>query len=257
LILVLAGTKDGRALAASLAEAGFEVIASAATAYGGELLRDVPGIAVHAGVLDGAGLDQLLTEHGIKGILDATHPFAKEISRLACETASARRIPYLRWERPQEELPASDLLHRVADWEEAVSCLVRLGVSRVFLAVGVKALEFLLRHPSLSSCHFTVRVLPLPEAINSCTALGLRPEQICALQGPVTRELNQALLEYYHAGALVTKESGSTGGTAAKVAAALALEIPVVLVERPAVAAGLPAVSTVAEVLSWAAEIEL
>lgn len=257
MILVLAGTKDGRTVAAALAEAGFAVLASAATAYGGELLREVPGIAVHAGALDREALERLVAEHRIKGILDATHPFAEEISRLAREISSAHEIPCLRWERPREELPASGLLHRVADWEEAVSCLVKLEVNRVFLAVGVKALEFLLRHRSLSSCHFTARVLPLPEAINSCVALGLRPEQICALQGPVTRELNQALLEYYQAGALVTKESGPTGGTAAKVAAALALGIPVVLVERPAAAAGLPAVSTVAEVLSWAAGVEL
>lgn len=257
MILVLAGTKDGRDLAGALAGAGFRVLASAATTYGGELLQEVPGIAVHTGRLDTEGLERLMEAHGIKGILDATHPFAVEISRMARKTAVSRGISCLCWERPPAGLPAgSPFLHRVADWQAAAGCLAALDVKRIFLAVGVKPLAFFVNHPSLHSCRFVARVLPLPEAITTCLRLGLHPEQICALQGPGTRELNRAIFEHFRAEALVTKESGPAGGTEEKVSAALSLEIPVVLVERPRLGSILPVASTVDEVLRWAARVE-
>lgn len=258
MLLVLAGTKDGRDLAGILAAEGFRVLASAATAYGGELLQEVPGIAVHVGRLDAEGLNRLVEAYDIKGIVDATHPFAVEISRLAREAAASRRIPCLCWERPPASLckENSQLLHRAADWEGAVRCLAALRAKRLFLAVGVRPLAFFVNHPALRGRHFLVRVLPLPEAVAACRRLGLRPEQICALQGPVTQELNRALLEHFRAEALVTKESGPAGGTGEKVAAALSLGIPVVLVDRPRVESAAPKASTVEEVLRWAAEVE-
>ncbi|BAF59137.1 precorrin-3B methylase and precorrin-6x reductase [Pelotomaculum thermopropionicum SI] len=254
-ILVLAGTKEGRELAAVLAAAGHRVVASAATPYGGALLRET-GLAVREGRLDAAGLQKLIEEEGVKGILDATHPFAGEITRLAREAARASGISYLRWERPPASLPADDpLIRRVRDWEEAAECLAALGKERVFLAVGIKPLPFFLNHPALRRCRFLVRVLPVPGSLRACIQLGLQPEQIVALQGPGTQKFNEALLEEYRAEILVTKESGETGGVGEKIAAARARKIPVIVVERPPDPGGEGERSTVSsreEVLRWA-----
>ncbi len=252
MILVLAGTGGGRKLAAGLAAAGFEVLASAATSFGGELLQTVPGIAVRVGSLNAAALEELVLEKGVRGILDATHPFAVEISRTAWEVAKRCGVPYLRWERGLTALPSDPLVHGVSGWEEAVECLAGLGVEDVFLAVGVKPLEFFLRHPKLGRCRFTVRVLPVPESVEACRRLGLGIDRIIAMQGPGTVKLNEALLEASGARALVIKESGAEGGTRVKIDAALALGIPVVVVRRPLpdpsgeVAAGLE------DVIRWA-----
>jgi precorrin-6x reductase len=167
------------------------------------------------------------------GLLDATHPFATEVSRLAREAALDCGVPYLRWERPTAVLPDSPLVHQASGWPEAVEQLASLGSRQVFLAVGVKPLPVFIEHSALAGCRFTVRVLPVPESLDACRRLGLSPAQIVAWQGPGTLKLNEALLESYGADAFVIKESGSEGGTMEKVRAALNLNIPVVVVGRP------------------------
>lgn len=256
MILVLAGTKDGRELAACLVNAGFKVLASAATPYGGALLRETPGVIVKTGSLDAAGLERLLDRHRIKGIVDATHPFAVEISQLAQDAARTSGRPYLRWERPRAALPDSNLLYRVQDWDGVVTKVSELDIGCVFLAVGVNPLPFIVKHPLLSHCFFAARVLPLPGAVSTCLRAGLKPQQIIALQYPGSRELNMTLFEHFQAEALVTKESGPEGGTAEKVAAALDLGIPVVLVERPVTDTAVSTVSDPDAVIRWAKKVE-
>lgn len=234
MILVLAGTRDGRDLAAALAAAGWEVLASAATSYGAGLLRSAaPGLAVREGRLDRVAMERLLRSGPVQGILDATHPFAVEVSRLAREAALNCSVPYLRWERPSTALPDSPLVRVVSGWPEAAEQLAGLGARQVFLAVGVKPLNAIINHPALAGCRFTVRVLPVSESLEACRRLGLSPGQIVACQGPGTVKLNEALLEACGAEAFVVKESGREGGTADKVQAALNLNIPVVVVGRP------------------------
>jgi precorrin-6x reductase len=268
MILVLAGTRDGRDLAADLAAAGWEVLASAATPYGAELLRGVaPGLAVREGRLDRVALEDLLRSRPVQGILDATHPFAVEVSRLAQEAALNCNLPYLRWERLSTPLPDSPLVHLVSGWPEAAEQLASLGARQVFLAVGVKPLNAIINHPALTGCRFTVRVLPVSESLEVCRGLGLSPEQIIACQGSGTVKLNEALLEAFGAEAFVIKESGPEGGTADKVQAALNRNLPVVVVGRPVeggererqVSGETPApiARRRADVLSWAAGLML
>jgi precorrin-6x reductase len=266
MMLVLAGTRDGRDLAAALVAAGWQVLASAATPYGAELLRTAtPGLVVREGRLDRAALEELLRSGQVQGLLDATHPFAVEVSRLAREAALNCGVPYLRWERPPAALPDSPLVHVVSDWPEAAEQLAALGARQVFLAVGVKPLSAIINHPALAGCRFTVRVLPVSESLDTCRRLGLSPGQIVAFQGPGTVRLNEALLEACDAEAFVVKESGGEGGTAEKVRAALNLNIPVVVVGRPAADSGgrdlLPEGGPVRvawcqeDVLDWAASL--
>ncbi len=256
MILLLAGTKDGRRLAAAIVKAGFRVMASAATPYGGELLREISGVLVHTGRLDAAGLERLAAKHKVKGILDATHPFAVEITRISQEVASSLELPYLCWERQPVKLPDSKLLHRVKTWDGAAVKIKELDARIVFLAVGVNPLPFIVGHPLLSCCRFVARVLPLAGSVSNCLRNGLKPGQIVALQGPGSRELNSALFEHFQAEALVIKESGPEGGTPEKAAAALELGIPVVLVERPTAGADVPTASNIEKVIHWVEQVE-
>lgn len=252
MILVLAGTRDGRELVASLAEAGFKVLASTATSFGEELFRGIPGVVVRSGCLDEASLEGLIKGRGILGVLDATHPFAEEISKTAARVAERCGVPYLRWERGRARLPESPLVSCVSGWGEACASVIALGAKSVFLAVGVKPLRFFLEHPGLQGCRFTARVLPTPGSVEACRRLGLGLDRIIAMQGPGTFELNRALLEASRADALVTKESGSEGGTEIKVAAALSLGIPAVVVKRPEPESSGAVARSFEDVLRWA-----
>ena len=84
-------------------------------------------------------------------------------------------------------------------------------------------------------------------------SLGLTPKNIIALQGPFSTELNIALYKQYRADVIVTKNSGEIGGTDTKLEAAMALGLPVVMVDRPRIEYD-KVVYTFDEVLRFVAE---
>jgi len=98
---------------------------------------------------------------------------------------------------------------------------------------GVSTLGDVLR--SLEPERVAVRVLPSTSSIEKCLQLGVPASHIIAMQGRFSAEMNLAILQEYRAGAVITKESGETGGLPEKVEAASELGIPVILVERPEV----------------------
>jgi precorrin-6A/cobalt-precorrin-6A reductase len=65
--------------------------------------------------------------------------------------------------------------------------------------------------------------------------MGFKPRDIVALQGPFSHELNVALFTAYAAEVVVTKNSGAIGGSDTKFTAAVALSLPLVIIDRPAV----------------------
>ena len=80
------------------------------------------------------------------------------------------------------------------------------------------------------------RVLPTAEVIALCEGLGLSPKQIVAMQGPFSQALNREMFRQYRADVIVTKNSGAIGGTDTKIAAAVELGLPVVVIDRPVLA---------------------
>ncbi|MBR6267087.1 MAG: precorrin-6A/cobalt-precorrin-6A reductase, partial [Selenomonadaceae bacterium] len=71
-----------------------------------------------------------------------------------------------------------------------------------------------------------------------CEKLGFTPKQIIAMQGPFSQTLNEAMFKQYDAQVIVTKNSGTIGGADTKFAAAEALGLPIVLIDRPKVTYG-------------------
>lgn len=173
----------------------------------------------------------LIREREAEVVVDATHPFAVEARRNARRAAVQCQVPYLRFTRPPEPLPAHPLIRLAPDFAAAARLAAAHGPV-IFLTTGSKTLPFFL--PARAAGRRVVaRVLPEPEVIAACREQGLLPRDIVALQGPVTEELNRALFRAYGATVVVTKESGGSGGQAAKIKAALDLGIPLVVVRRP------------------------
>ena len=104
-ILVLAGTGDGRLLARELIREGHQVLASALTDYGGRLLAQEDGCEVRVGALSADTLANLISEQGIRAVVDATHPYAENITALAVEVCQRGGISYLRYRRAETPLP--------------------------------------------------------------------------------------------------------------------------------------------------------
>ncbi|MDF2635993.1 MAG: precorrin-6x reductase, partial [Pelosinus sp.] len=77
------------------------------------------------------------------------------------------------------------------------------------------------------------RVLPEPSVLVECLDLGFKPQDIVAMQGPFSHNLNVALFQEYRAEVIVTKNSGQIGGSDMKITAAMSLNLPLVIIDRP------------------------
>ena len=229
---MLGGTTEARELARLIAEDG---------RFGGTLSlagvtrSPVPSpLDVRTGGFGGAGgLADYLRRNGIEMLVDATHPFASAISANAVAGAAAVGIPCLAVQRPPWEEVPGDRWTRVPDIKSAAGALGE-EPRRVFLTIGRKDLGPFRDTPRHS---YIVRsVDPLPP--------GLLPPNatVIAARGPFALADEERLLRDRRIDTVVTKNSGGSA-TAAKLAAARNLGVPVVMVDRPPPAG--PAVPTV------------
>jgi precorrin-6x reductase len=230
-VWVFSGTGDGNALAAKLARNGHNIIVSTASEYGRETIaKDFPGLVVRSGRMGVEARRRELHRSSAAAIVDATHPFATEISAQLIGLSQELEIPYLRYERP----PAQRIHPAIhcKNMETAAAEAIKKG-RRIFLATGTKDLAIFVKHLRAHECEWFVRVAPDPDSLERALNLGIPRTHLCAMQGPFSKECNESLWRSWKIDCVVTKDSGDAGGFTAKANAADALEIPLIVVERP------------------------
>ena len=212
-------------------ERGFYVTASVVSDYGRKLLQTCAGLKVNDKPLDADELEKILREGNFDAVVDASHPYAQNVSANAIRAAQAANIFYVRYERAQVEVTGENVF-RVDGYEAAAVKASELG-RNIFVTTGSRNLKTFVTSPALKDCNLTVRVLPTAEVLAQCEALGLSPKQIVAIQGAFSTQLNVEIFRHAKAQVLVTKNSGQVGGADTKLAAAAILNLPVVLIDRP------------------------
>lgn len=220
-----------------LAMAGMDAVFSYAGRTEAPIVQPLPTrVGGFGGV---AGLEAWLRDQCITHVVDATHPFAAQMSQNAISACAATGIALLALERPAWLPQVGDLWHRVSDIDAAVAILPETP-ARVFLAIGRQNLASFADRPQH---YYLVRLvdavtdLPLPQA-----------EVICA-RGPFTVEGDHALMRVHGITHVVAKNAGGNGA-AAKLVAARTLGLPVILIDRPIISAR-TTVASVAEVMDW------
>ncbi len=238
-VLILGGTTEASAIATALAgDARVRAVLSLAGRTRAPVLPAIPARRGGFGGVD--GMVAYLRKHDVAALIDATHPFAAQISRNAVAAATIVGVPMISVLRPQWIACPGDRWTRVADMPAAVQAL---GVTpqRVFLTIGQQELAPF----SLAPWHrYLVRSVEPPDpALLPATA------RYIAARGPFREDEERRLLEQEGIEALVTKNSGGTAA-APKLAAARALGIQVVMVVRPEAPPG-KTVPDAAGALAW------
>lgn len=233
-VIVFAGTTEGYEISRFLGENQIPVLACVATEYGSRSLKESSSLHVQAGRLDENEMKELFSREKPELVLDATHPYAAEVTRnirKACEEAEVSYTRILRTGSGQQNAVY------VKDTQEAAEYL-KGTTGNVLLTTGSKELAAFTSVPDYKERLFA-RVLSLPSVIESCQALGFEGRNLIAMQGPFSMELNQAMLAQYQCKYLVTKDSGKAGGFLEKIQAAEACGATVVIIGRPLVEEGL------------------
>jgi precorrin-6A/cobalt-precorrin-6A reductase len=220
-LLILGGTGDAAKLAAKAIEIpGLQVISSLAgrtqqpTALAG---------AVRIGGFGGeGGLIEYLRSEQIDIVIDATHPFAAQISWHGFRAAEACGLPWLRFNRPGWQQVAGDRWLPVASHQAAAALLPGLA-QRVFLTIGRQELG---NYAHLRDIWFLMRSIDQPVDVV------MPPGEVILAKGPFNIAAEKALLIKYGIEAIVSKNSGGDA-TYGKIAAARELGLAVVNIERP------------------------
>jgi precorrin-6A/cobalt-precorrin-6A reductase len=221
-VLILGGTGDGAALAARVATIpGIEAIASLA---GRTRDPSLPAGNVRVGGFGGAtGLAEYLRQMQVDVLVDATHPFADQITWNAAKAAQEVGIPRLMLIRSPWEQVAGDRWIEV-DSHVAAANVLDNKAKRVFLTVGRQELA---AFAHLQDIWFLMRMIDPPGA----DAL-VPPGVILCDRGPFSLENEREIFIQHHIDTIVSKNSGGNA-TYAKIVAARELGVPVVMIQRP------------------------
>ena len=235
-LLILGGTGDAVALAKQAAQIPhLEVITSLA---GRTQTASAPGNTRIGGFGGAAGLADYLRDRQIHLLIDATHPFAAQITWNASIAAKEVGIPHLMLIRPAWEKTLGD--HWIEVQNNAIAATV-LPAPRIFLTIGRQELSAF----AYQSDHWFLMRMIDPPALDASVPNG----KILLERGPFKLADERELLQNYDIGAIVSKNSGGDA-TYAKIVAARELKIPVVMVQRPVVPSG-EVVIQVEEALTW------
>lgn len=210
-------------MARALARAGVDAVYSYAGRTEAPVAQPLP---VRIGGFGGVdGLTSYLKAEGITHLIDATHPFAAQMSRNAVAACGSAGVSLIALEREPWKAAEGDRWTHVSDVAGAVAALGETS-QRVFLAIGRQTLGAFAIAPQhrylLRLVDPPTEALPLPRA-----------EAVIA-RGPFTVEGDRALLTDHRIDVIVAKNAGGAGA-AAKLVAARDLGLPVVLIDRPPV----------------------
>ncbi|WP_159999188.1 cobalt-precorrin-6A reductase [Roseomonas sp. 18066] len=237
-VLLLGGTTEGAALARALADdARFQATLSLAGVTRAPRPQPLPTrIGGFGGV---EGLAAYLRDERIEALLDATHPFAAQMTRNAA--AAAGGLPLLRLDRPAWRAQPGDDWHEFPDMPALVESLGETP-RRIFLTIGRKELAPFQAAPWH---HYVVRSVDPPPP-------GLLPPHatLITATGPFALDDELALLRGHRIALVATKNSGGAA-TEAKLQAARRLGLPMRLLARPLPPPGLAVVHDVAAALAW------
>lgn len=230
MILVLGGTSDSLEICDRINNyENLPYILSVTTSYGEDLARKHAKNVI-TGKLAKQDMIDFIEQNNINKIIDATHPYAIEVSKNAIQCANELGIEYIRYERKSLIDSINYENKYIVNSIEDACKIAREKGHNIFIGTGSKNLPQIV--DLIPDRNLIVRVLPTSDVISSCENLGLNADNIIAMKGPFSQSINEEFYKHYDVDIVVTKESGTAGGFLEKVNACETLKIPVVIIAR-------------------------
>ena len=228
-VLVIAGTMDAKQIIDKLYKMGEKVTVMVTTKLGSELIDHDDSIDIYQGKINKSSIIDIIDKVQPKCVIDASNPFAVDMSRNVISACKPIEIPYIRFLREKVTYEGRDIA-RVKNYEEAFERIQEYE-GNIMLTVGSKKIETFTKIPDYPNRVY-LRVLPDSMVLKKCEKLGFNSRNIIAMKGPFNEELNVEIFKYCNASVLVTRDSGNTGGVIEKINAARKLGIKIIMIDR-------------------------
>ncbi|WP_321332000.1 cobalt-precorrin-5B (C(1))-methyltransferase CbiD [uncultured Bacteroides sp.] len=223
MILILGGTTEGKAAVRVVDEAGQPYYYSTRGEW--QEVSCLHGTRL-SGEMDKEAMLRFCQENKIHLLIDAAHPFAVQLHQNIADAAEELSLPVIRYERIY---PARDEdFVWCEDYEDALLKLETRGIQRLLALTGVQTIGKLRRYWTNHTCWF--RILERESSVQLAKNESFPVDNLCFYHPD---ESERTLLEKLSPDAIITKESGESGGFAEKVNAAAEKGIPIFVVKRP------------------------
>lgn len=222
-ILIFGGTTEGRLLTEYLSDTNVDVCV--ATEYGKELLQKNKNANIYLGRMDLQQMKTFLSQKQYCCVIDATHPYALEVTQNIICACEYHNIPYYRLLRENSHIKYGIYVESI---EQAVDYLKNTE-GNILLTTGTKEIHKFTALPHFSERVYA-RVLPSIDSITICQNNGLTAQHIICMQGPFSKDMNVEHIKHTHAKYIVTKQSGYIGGFQQKIDASIQCQAtPIIL----------------------------
>ena len=221
-VLIFGGTTEGRIIAKKLALRGAQVTVSTATSEGASELSGI-SCGVITGRLESFEMENVMKDFDT--VVDATHPYAVEVTKNIKEACQHAGKKYIRIVRKTSSAGEGIVFN---GQDEAAEYLKDKD-GNIMLTTGSSALS---SYKNIDALRLFPRVLPTVKALEECGKLNIPVKNIIAMEGPFTEEINAAVIRQFNIKFVVTKDGGPEGGFPEKAAAAAACGAQLIVVGR-------------------------
>lgn len=226
------GTGEGRAILSHVNKYTDEIVVSTATEYGYEIYKEFKAKHFNYRPLNEDEFKDLITKFGIDTFVDASHPYACEVSKTLIKVCNDLNIEYIRYERKSyfNDLKDNENIIFIDKYEYLEELFKNIdgnilnttGSNNALKIEGLKSEKNRIIH----------RILPSPKVISRLLDNGISMENIIAIKGPFGFEINNGIIKEYTIKALITKDSGEEGGMKEKIDSALINNVKIIVIKR-------------------------
>lgn len=231
MIGVILGTSEGKKILSLLNKYTEDIYVTTATTYGGGLLEEYKYKVLNTSPLDENQLAEEIKKHNITILLDASHPYAEIITKNAYNACIKCGIEYVRYERQSviEKYEYYQKLIKITEYEQIEKVLKDVE-GNILNTTGSNNIDKLM-NANINN-RIIHRILPGEKPLAKTLENGVKTEDIIAIKGPISYDLNCSFIKEYNACGMILKDSGIQGGTEEKIKACIEMDIYAIVVER-------------------------